>query len=161
MHSIEIQDIRTFMGKLFTTECFDSFLAVEGDVTTFCRFKIDGTRMQDFFDTDPLAESGADPFVPWGLLRPRFFALIKGKRSPLSLRLTLKLNRKDTIAFLSGSHLPLKAEEVSGLLLNIHFSSHSLTITSGISLTVFTLDKSAEHLWDDYVCAFLKKNLLC
>ena len=42
MISFQIQDIKDFMSRLLLSPAFDAFLVVEGSVTTFSAFVIDG-----------------------------------------------------------------------------------------------------------------------
>ena len=43
MIALQIADIRVFMKKLLLSETFDRFLLLEGSITTFNTFEIDGT----------------------------------------------------------------------------------------------------------------------
>lgn len=42
MIALQIKEIKSFMGKLLGTECFDSFLLEEAVITTYNTFRIDG-----------------------------------------------------------------------------------------------------------------------
>ena len=42
MIALQIQDIKDFMSRLLLSSAFDAFLVVEGSVTTFSAFQIDG-----------------------------------------------------------------------------------------------------------------------
>ena len=42
MIALQIADIRHFMKKLLLSESFDRFLLLEGSITTFCTFHMDG-----------------------------------------------------------------------------------------------------------------------
>ena len=49
------------------------------------------------------------------------------------------------------NNIPVNPQDVSALFLNIYYENGALTVTTGTSLKVFTLDKTLEHLWDDTV----------
>lgn len=42
MIALQIQDVKDFMGKLLLQHTFDAFLVVEGSITTYNTFHIDG-----------------------------------------------------------------------------------------------------------------------
>ena len=41
------------------------------------------------------------------------------------------------------------------------YDGGNLVLTTGTSLRFFTLDKSLDHLWDEFVAAFLKEKKIC
>ncbi|MCI8585577.1 MAG: hypothetical protein HFI92_06715, partial [Lachnospiraceae bacterium] len=49
MTALQIADIRSFMHKLLLTETFDRFLLLEGSITTFGTFRIDGTLQKSYY----------------------------------------------------------------------------------------------------------------
>lgn len=48
MIALQIKEIKSFMGKLLGTECFDSFLLEEAVITTYNTFRIDGRINREF-----------------------------------------------------------------------------------------------------------------
>ena len=62
------------MAELLLRETFDSFLFIEGSVTTFNKFTIDGYIHSDFYEEDAPAE----PYSAWKSLREFVFSIIKG-----------------------------------------------------------------------------------
>ena len=48
MTALQIADIKTFMKKLLLTDSFDRFLLLEGTVTTFNTFHIDGALQKSY-----------------------------------------------------------------------------------------------------------------
>ena len=49
------------------------------------------------------------------------------------------------------NNLPVRAEDVSALFLNVAYEHETLTATTGTSLKIFTLDKTLEQVWDQTV----------
>lgn len=49
MIALQIADIRVFMKKLLLSETFDRFLLLEGSITTFNTFEIDGTLQKTYY----------------------------------------------------------------------------------------------------------------
>ena len=68
MIALQIQDIKNFMSKLLLSQTFDHFLLVEGSITTFNTFRIEGRVHKDFFSEEELEEN-------WVLIRIVFLIL--------------------------------------------------------------------------------------
>ena len=48
-------------------------------------------------------------------------------------------------------------ENVTGLYLNVNFQDGKMSCTTGASLKTFSLDKSLEQQWDEYMAAVIRK----
>lgn len=157
MIALQIADIRSFMHKLLLTESFDRFLLLEGAVTTFSTFRIDGTLQKSYYSQEEqeLLEDRTLSF--WGEVRPFCLELIKGKRTPLSFRFTFRLSASNTARLLAQTGVNLPAEQVRGLLMNLKYDGHALSCTTGTSLSVFIPDKKLDHAWDDMVQRFFRQ----
>ena len=53
--------------------------------------------------------------------------------------------------FVSSSGAGIRPEEVESLNINIMYDREKLTVTTGNSYKIFTLDKSFETIWDAFV----------
>ena len=148
MLAVRIADTRDFMKKLLTQDLFDTFLFSEGSVTTFTTFAIDGTWHPDYFEDQKVDA------LTWGLMRPVFFDLIKGKHTPVSFRIVLRLSDSNTESLLASSGLSMDASQIAGLFLNLNYQNNTVTCTTGTSLRIFTLDKTLDRIWDDMVMKF-------
>lgn len=144
MTVIDLQ-AKTCMAHLLLKPTFDRFSFVEGEVTTFNRFQIDGRIQKDFFDEAPASE-----YSLWNDVREYFFSIIRGKRTPLSFKFILSLAKEDFASFLNTCDLSCRPEEIQGLYLNFHYDGSTLRCITGISMHTFTMDKSVEHAWDAY-----------
>ena len=58
MIALQIQDIKNFMSKLLLSQTFDHFLLVEGTITTYNTFRIDGRIHKSFFTDEEMEERG-------------------------------------------------------------------------------------------------------
>lgn len=150
MLALKIPDTRDFMKKILTQDIFDTFLLSEASVTTFTTWIVDGTWHPDYFSGD------APSALTWKMVRPLFFDIIKGRNTPASFRIVLKLADYNVINLLNSSPVSLKSEEVAGLFLNISYSGEELILTTGTSLKTFTLDKSLDRIWDGMILKFLE-----
>ena len=164
MLALKITDTKNFMTKLLAQDTFDTFLFSEGSVTTFTTFSIDGTWHPDYFGENEQAGRAAgtnDPVrakqpLTWRLVRPVIYDIIKGRHTPINMRIILKLADYNVEHLLTGAGLSVPKEEVTGLFLNLTYVKEAVTATTGTSMKVFTLDRSVDRVWDDMVRRFLE-----
>lgn len=160
MIALQIQDIKNFMSKLLLSHTFDNFLLVEGSITTYNTFRIDGRVHKDFFSEEEIEERTLNmrEFSLWKEVKPFCLELIKGKKTPLGFKFVFQLSKENTAKLLASSGITsIQPENVSGLLLNVRYDNGSLACITATNLNLFTLDKSLEHAWDDMVKRFLKQ----
>ena len=157
MISVQIQDVKAFMGKLLLKPVFDPFLVVEGSVTTYNTFHIDGRLHPDFYTKEEQEELSLKTrrFSRWQDLRPFCLELIKGKHTPLNFRFTFQLSAENTAKLLAQIESSFSLSDVGGLVLNIRYDENGLFCTTATSMNLFTLDKSLDHAWDQMVQKFL------
>ena len=160
MIALQIQDIKNFMNRLLLSQTFDNFLLVEGSITTYNIFRIDGRIQKDFFSEEEIEERGihSRDFSLWKEVKPFCLELIRGKKTPLGFKFTFQLSKENTAKLLASSGITsIRPENISGLLLNVRFDSNGLSCITAANLNLFTLDKSLEHAWDDMVKRFFKQ----
>ena len=159
MIALKISNKKEFMARLLTTDLFDAFLVEEATIDTFNTFHIDGRIHKDFYKNDPdYSEDGRLPSNScWGDIRPICLSLIKGKRTPLGFKFILKSSDSTRKELVEKSEAGIMDDQVN-LGLNIRFLNDEIIITTGISISIFTLDKSIEKTWDQYVPGFLEAN---
>ena len=139
------------MSHLLLKETFDKFSFIEADITTFNRFTIDGFLQKDFFDEQP-----TEAHARWKDVREHCFRIIRGQRTPLNFKIVLSLAPSHFDTFLKKEQLTgFTAGDIQGLYLNFHYDGTNLHCITGTSLRTFTLDKSLDHAWDQYVRSFL------
>lgn len=157
MIAITIKSVKTFMNKILLTDTFDNYQVSEVSITTFATFSIDGKLHHDFYDPGQAEElrSHNQNQILWKDIKAHCLSIIKGKRSPLAFKFVLQLPADEVALLIARSGLSLIPEDVFGLFLNCQFSGDTLTITTGSSLRVFTLDKSLDNAWDHMLQEFL------
>lgn len=150
MIAFSLTNIKDFTSHLLVKDTFDSFSFIEGEIVTYNTFRIDGFIQKDFFDT------GAElpEYSYWKNVREHCFSVIKGKRTPLSFRFVFSLSRKNIEQLVTQNAPALNPSDVQGLYLNIHFENGRLSCVTGTSFKTFTLDKTLEHVWDEYAERF-------
>lgn len=160
MTALSILNIKEFMHILLCTDTFDSFLLSEGSITTYMTFLLDGHPNTDFFspEDEAYAPVSAEPYVPFSVVRPICFDLIKGKRTPASFQFVFQLSKENQARTLASVDTSFSPEDISGMYLNLKYQNQQLTCTTGISCRIFSLDKSLEQAWDELVKRFFKNH---
>ena len=158
--ALALTNKKDFMNKFLKTEIFDHFLLQEGIVVSFASYVIDGTITKGFYTDTEAEELGIKTFhfLPFSMLRPRIFDLIKGKKAPSSFKFVLMLspeNQKRTMERIGSSYTPA---DISAMSMNIKFQNQMLTLTTGISYRIFSTDKTLEPEWDKFVRQFLSQH---
>lgn len=142
-------DTKNCMAHLLLNETFDSFDFIEGEITTYNKFTINGFIHKEFYEEKPSADYSA-----WKNLQGYCLSIIKGKRTPLNFKFILALNKEKIPAFLTACGLTFQPEDIQGLYLNLRYDGTHLSCTTGTSQTTFTLDKTLEHAWDKWTKEF-------
>lgn len=160
MLALTLTNTKDFMNKFLKSEMFDHFLLQEGVVVSSASYVIDGTITKGFYTEAEAEELGIKDlhFLPFSMLRPRIFDLIKGKKAPSSFKFVLMLspgNQKRTIERIDSSYTPA---DISAMSMNIKFQNQMLTLTTGISYRIFSTDKTLEPEWDKFVRQFLSQH---
>ena len=137
------------MKHLLLSETFDHFLFIEGEITTFNKFTIDGYLQKDFFEEETTLE-----FSFWKQIREFCFSIIKGKRTPLNFKFIFSLSPENIAKLISQNDLDFQPQDVQGLYLNFRFNGADMQCITGTSLKTFSMDKSLEQAWDKMVQKF-------
>ena len=132
-------------------EAFDLFDLQSAKVTTYNTFTIDGRVHPDFYGEEK--EEHPELLSPWKQMRGVVKDLIRGKHTPLSFLLVLRLKEEEYIqAFPLWNTLTEEEKErmknTYGFVLSIKYQDGSITLTTGVEYKVFTMDKEAEGRWD-------------
>lgn len=150
MQAYRVKNTGLFMTKLLTKEDFDEFLLEEAKIVTANSFVIDGRVQKDFFEADAKLME----YRSWKELKGFCYEIIKGKRLPLSVVVTLHAPQDicDELAEESSLGVMLKA-----LMLQVRYDGEFISLITGISINGFTMDKTAEKLWDERAWQLLLK----
>lgn len=154
MIGLELTEVKECMAKLLLSEVFDPFYFIEGEITTFNTFSIDGYLKKEFFDKEEIPERD---YALWKDVREFCFSLIKGKKTPLGFRFVLSLSDSNIEKLLLQQGLDFKPQDVQGLYINLKYDGSKLQCITGTSMKLFTMDKSLEHAWDKMVQKFFTK----
>ena len=160
MIALQITEIKDFMNKLLRSETFDHFLLQEAVIHSGAYYIIDGKLNKDFYDQTELEELGIEQFrfLPFSMLRGNCFDLIKGKKTPTSFKFVFLLSPENLSRTLASTGTIFTENDITGIYLNLKYQNQLLTLTTGISYTIFSTDKTLELQWDLLVQKFLKQN---
>lgn len=157
MIALKITNLKQFTTQLFLQEVFDGFLFLEGQITTFNTFTIDGTLNKEFYNDIVLEEIGSRTYSTWKQIRPLCFQIIKGNKLPLSFKFVFKMKEENVQKILIQKNISDQFQ-VESLLLNIIYKNGIMTCTTGISLKQFSLDKTLDKEWDILVRKFFQQH---
>ena len=115
MIALALTEVKECMAKLLLSETFDPFYFIEGEITTFATFTMDGYLKKEFFDVE---DAPARDYTLWKDVREHCFSLIKGKRTPLSFKFVLGLSDSNIEKLLMQQGLDFKPQDVRGLYIN-------------------------------------------
>lgn len=148
MKSLEITNKKEFMNRFLMTEEFDDFLLKEAVIKTCNTFTIDGLENRDYYDNDEdvIREESPYDYATWKKMRPIVQTLIRGKHTPVGMKITLYIKPDLMQAILEEEN-----KAVDYLIINLHYGINGMNITTGIAYREFTLDRDCEKKWDSYV----------
>lgn len=151
MISLAIEDQHRFMAELLTGSAFDRFLCIKAEIARNVTWSIDGRLNVDFFDSYQQQAVQAQEYAGWVNLKANVYQILQGRQAPLGMSLVLKLSSESTAKLIESSGTSLTQDQVGGLFINIHYNSEGLNLTTGSSATVFTLDRSLDHSFEELV----------
>lgn len=156
MLALQITGMKDFMSKLFLKDTFDKFYLVEASIVTANTFSIDGRIKKEYYTSEENEERQYAEFSTWEALRPFCFQLIKGKKTPLSMKLVFRLTPEQAEQLLAKSGLSFTSHDIDGFFFNIRYENSAAFLTTGLSMKTFTMDKSLETCWEQTMVRLLK-----
>ena len=82
--------------------------------------------------------------------------MIKGNKTPLSMKIILMLSQANTEHLLIKYNLPFSGENINGLFFNIHYDGTNLNCTTGVSYRTFTMDNRLEAVFEESMLSWLR-----
>ncbi len=151
-----ILDIKKCTNALFVADTFDDFLLAEAKIVGKMTYQFDGHITPGFFSDEELLEEGleGEDCLSYANVRKLCFEIIKGKRPPQSFSFVFLCPKKLMADIIKKEGLSVRPEEVSNLTFTIRFVKNELLLVTGATMRGFTLDRSMETAWDDYVRGF-------
>ena len=152
MIQIQIHNIKEFMNQLLCSNYFDDFSCVQGEITTFNTFTMDGFIHREYdYNSDEVQEHSfldKPQYSTWADLREFSYSLMKGQKPPLRFKFIFKCPEQEIETFIAKYNLETTKEEIQGLYFNVRYENQHLYITTGTTLKTFSLSKDIEQAWD-------------
>lgn len=159
MIALNLTDIKNFMNLLLKSEMFDHFLLAEATITQGASYTIDGHINPSSYTQEELEEQQLTGLsvLPFSVLRPVCFQLIRGKKTPSAFKFVFMLSPNNLENTLSRSESGQTVLDVNGMFINLTYQNGQLTLTTGISYATFVAGHTLEHEWDTIIRKFLTK----
>ena len=155
MIALKINDVKHFMSQLLVKETFDIMNLSEAIISIGNTFQISGEINREFYTDQELELLSNTAYSSWSSLKSICLGLIKGNKTPTYMKIVFLLPPTEVQKLIDMNQLDFSATDVNGLFLNIKYSENSLTIITGSSIRIFTLDKSLDTAFDKYCKQFL------
>lgn len=149
MQSFDITNRKLFMAKLLKSDLFENFEVREVIAHTAFKLVIDGKRNLNYFNdiqNDP--DTVYTEYLSWSELRRHVYELMQGHTLPTYFKIILSTKAEKTQQL---------SPDASTFYLNITFKNNLITCSTGTAYKGFTLDKSADEIWDECIKKFLFK----
>lgn len=161
MLALTIEDKKKFTHELLVGDLFDRFLCCKVVLHHNVDYVIDGHYNLSFFDTEEQEAKKQQIYASWAELKPIVFQIIKGKRLPEGFQIVLAASTESIEKLLGKCPSTIKLHQVEGLYVNLYYKNEALTLTTGSSYTVFTMDNSLDQLFKDAVVKLIRsKNIV-
>lgn len=156
MIALNILDIKNTMAELLIQSSFDRFYLEEVQVTTFASLKINGKRNPEWYDSEE-QEKELSRLLRWEEVKSYVFQYIKGKKTPTSFSISLKLCKEDADRLIDDSKvLQMVRDEKIDFLIHFRFEREKLSVVTGSSQKEFIIDKMPDYTWDMSVRRLMK-----
>ena len=136
--TVEESEVRGFMNKLLREELFDAFEVRAVEINALTRVDISGEL--------PGEER---KYVGWSQIRPLVFTIIKNHQMPKHMKIIFSCGGETTGSIHSNA---------SALFLNMIYENGTVNFTSATAQKQFSLDKTLDEKWEEYVNFFFRNN---
>ncbi|MCI8490880.1 MAG: hypothetical protein HFJ04_11720 [Lachnospiraceae bacterium] len=159
MIALKLTNVKTFMNQLLCSEIFDHFLLSEASIAKDATFTIDGHINTTYYSKEELDEQRLtdSAILPYSMLRPICYQLIRGKHTPVYFKFILMLSPENTANILTRSNSSFTQRDIHGIFINLTFQNGELLLTTGISYGIFSTDHTLDQEWDRLIQRFLNK----
>ncbi len=155
--SFILDDTKQTMTKLLKETTFNDFLCISFELTQLFKISVDGQIRPDFLDSDDATDLSQRKHICWKDFQPHAFDLIRGQKAPTSMKITFALSPISVSSILT--HIQFQdAQAIGGFNFTLHYEQSKIRIITGTNYANFTLDKAAEHYFDESMLRFFKKH---
>ena len=149
MKSFNVDNIKEFMNELLLNDKYDSFYLFDAKVNAAIDYYVNGKINREFFDKEELDNMTGDEYILWKDVKATIHDYMKGNHLPIKFKIVLMFNRDNIIKLIEMNNILMHPDNVGALFMNIYYENGLLYVTSGISMNIFTMDKTLESIWDE------------
>lgn len=161
MLALTIEDKKKFTHELLVSDLFDRFLCCKVVLQHNVDYVIDGHYNPAFFDSEEQDSKKQQVYATWAELKPIVFQIIKGNRLPEGFQIVLTASRESIKKLLEQCPSTIKPHQIEGLYVNLYYKNETLTLTTGSSYTVFTMDNALDQLFKEAIIKLIRsKNII-
>ena len=146
-----ITNKKAFMTALLSSGTFDSFLLEKASVKMASDWEISGRINKDFYDSDSLPSY---ELICWSDIHPMIREIIKGKTAPVSFSFALRLKPEFAARVTPGF------SDMVSIRMDSRTTGSDIRLVTGVSADTFSLDKSADAVWDQTFRKFLSSKAI-
>jgi len=155
--SFMIEDTKDCMQKLLKETIFNDFLCVQFELIHLYKVSVDGQLRFDSLSEDERAAYESRKYILWSDFQSTALEMIKGHKTPTSMKIVFSLNQKAKHNLLS--RLPNFDENaVTNFTFILTYENKRIKVVTGTNYATFILDKEAERFFDDSMLKFFKKH---
>jgi hypothetical protein len=142
--AIEESAVKDFMNRLLLENLFDPFEVRGVEISALTRVSISGAKEQT--TENPAGER--ENYLLWSQVKSLVTAVIKNGERPRSVKIVFSADAEAAANF----HANAKA-----LFLNMTYENNQTAFTTACAQKQFSLDKSLDTQWDEWVAEFFKR----
>ncbi len=157
MISFMIEDTKECMQKLLKDQIFDEFLCTQFELIGLYKVNIDGQIRIDYLSSDETEILEDRQFVKWKNLKSSVYDMIKGHKTPTSMKIVFSLSQKAKEATLNKINYA-NNNDINSFIFTLTYEDKRIKIITGTNYANFTLDKQGEQYFDDSMLKFFKRH---
>lgn len=157
MISFMIEDTKDCMHKLLKESIFSDFLCVQFELVHLYKVSVDGQLRFDSLSEEEKASYETRKYILWSDFQSTAFEMIKGQKTPTSMKIVFSLNPKAKQNLLSRVQ-NFDENAVTNFTFTLTYENKRIKIVTGTNYATFILDKEAERYFDDSMLKFFKKH---
>jgi len=155
--------VKNFMGMLLREDVFDEFELRNIEISTNLYAKSEtstgiNSEVSDFAQPQGSCKSdfllqhgvtvsidgqGEKGYAKWQTVKPLVYTIIKSGEKPQQIKIVLSYPPNEQIH-----------PNAAALFLNLSYEKDTVTFTTATSQKQFAMDKSLDHIWDDWIKIF-------
>lgn len=157
MISFMIEDTKDCMQKLLKETIFNDFLCVQFELVHLYKVSVDGQLRFDALNDEEKTAYESRKYILWSEFQSTCFEMIKGHKTPTSMKIVFSLNTKAKQNLLSRLQ-NFDENSITNFTFTLIYENKRIKIVTGTNYATFILDKEAERYFDDSMLKFFKKH---